>query len=346
MTNSLQDIIKGIEKQNQTMAGLFGLSSLKGLAKMLEQQKKTQLSFSGLRGLTDIARTISQQMKPLDIASMAISNSFAQIAAMQPPKHHSALFSLTSSLSEIAKSNQLLSDKLSSLTTNQLLLSNNLAAIAKSLDQSHLSKFNSLDIALQGISKTYLKNIALTRNWDDISIADEATETVANIAEELLTTTQAITANDLEKLKESIVTELSVLLTKTKTEKAKQFVLDFITIISFLLIFYNPFENHTDKTNAEVIEEVKSQIGKINKSLATKIEYELQKLNKTRVATTNVNLRYSTKHNSKIIGLVKLRQRVTVIEIRHKYLLISYIDKDTNEPKSGFVVKKYFINEK
>ena len=339
---TLQEIIKGIEKQNQATKGLFGLTSLQGLAQVLEQQKKAQFSFSGLSGLTDIARTISQKVKPFDIASMTMGSSFAQLAAMQPSKQHSALFGLTSMLSEIGKSNQLLSNRLSSLTTNQLLLSNNLAAIAKSFDQSHLNKFNSLDIALQGISKSYLKNIASTRNWDDISVADEATETVANIVDELLTTTQAIASVDIDKLKESIIKELSGLLTKTKTEKAKQFVRDFITIISFLLIFYNPFENHTDKTNTEVIEEVKSQIEKINKGLSIQIEQELQKLNKTRLARTDVNLQYSANKNSRIIGLVKRGQQVTVIEIRHKFLLITYIDKETNEPKSGFVMKKYF----
>ncbi len=342
---TIQDIIKGIEKQNQTTSGLFGLTSLQGLAKALEQQKKTQIAFTGLNGLTDIARTISQQMKPFDIATKTFGSSLAQLAAMQPDKQHSALFGLTSSLSEIAKSNQLLSDRLSSLTANQLLLSSNLTAIAKSFDHSHLNKFNGLDIALQGISKSYLKSIALTRNWDDISIADEATETFTNIADELLTTNQPITSNDLDKLKESIITELSGLLIKTKSEKAKQFVLDFIAIVSFLLCFYNPFQIPTDKTNTEVIEEVKNQIEKINKGLSIQIEQELQKLNKTRIARTNVNLRFSASKNSKILGLVKLGQQVTVIEIRHKFLLITYIDKETNEPKSGFVMKKYFEAE-
>jgi hypothetical protein len=346
MTHSLNDIIKGIEKQNPQNDGLLGFSSLHGLSIMLEQHKKANFSFSGLRALTDIAKTISQQMKSLDIASTAMGNSFAQISVMKPPKHHTALFGLTSSLSEIAKSNLQLSNTLSSFTINQLLLSNNLASIANSLGQTHLHKFNSFDIALQGISKSYLKNIALTGICEEISIADEATKTVANIADELLTTTHAIRADDFEKLKVSIITELSGLLIKTKTAKAKQFVLEFITIISFLLIFYNPFVSHADKTNTEVIEGVKSQIEKINKDLAMKIENELHKLNKTRIAITNVNLRYSGKHNSKIIGIVSLGQQVTVIEIRHKYLLISYIDKDTKESKSGFVIKKYFINEK
>jgi hypothetical protein len=346
MTDTAQDIIKGIKKQNQTTKNLFGLSSLQLITQVLEQQKKAQFNLSGLSGLTDIAKTISKQIKPFDVTSMAMGNSIAQLAAIQQPKQHSALFGLTSTLSKIAKSNQLLSDRLSSFTTNQLLLSNNLTAIAKSFDQSHLNKFNSLDITLQRISKTYLKNVALTRNWDDISVAEEATETVANITDELLTTTAQITSENLDKLKESIATALFGLLKRIKTEKAKQLVFEFITIISFLLTFYNSFENHKDKTNTEVINEVKNEIEKISKDFSVQIKQELQKLNKTRIATTNVNLRYSTKHNSKIIGLVKLGQRVTVIEIRHKYLLISYIDKETNEPKSGFVVKKYFEIEK
>lgn len=339
---TLQDIIKSIEKQNQTTQGLFDLTSLQGLAKALEQQQKTQIAFSGLSGLTDIARQISQQMKPIDIATRTMGNSIARLAAFQPPKHYSALSGLTTTLSEIAKSNQLLSDRLSSLTTNQLLLSNNLAAIAKSFDHSHLNKFNSLDIALQGISKSYLSSITKAHDWNEISIVDEATETVAILAEELLTNSKTITSDDLNKLKESIVNELFGLLTKTKTEKAKQFVRDFITIVAFLLCFYNPIEVSTDKTNSEVIEEVKSQIEKINKELSTQIEQELQKLNMTRIARTNVKLRKYPKKNTEIIGLVKQGQQVTVIEIRHKFLLVAYIDKEINEPKSGFVMKKYF----
>lgn len=343
---TLQDIIKGIEKQNQSTQGLFGLTSLQGLAKVLEQQQKTQIVFSGISGLTDIARQISQQMKPIDIASKTMGNSITHLASFQLPKYYSALHGLTNSLSEIAKSNKLLSDRLSSLTANQLLLSNNLAAIAKSFDHSHLIRFNSLDIALQGISKSYLSSISKAHNWNEISIVDEVTETVANIADELVSNAQTITSDDLDKLKESIITELSSLLTKTKTEKAKQFVRDFITIVAFLLIFYNPFANHTDKTNTEVIEEVISQVENISKGLSKQIEQELQKLNKTRVSRTNVNLRKLPKKNAEIIGLVKSGQQVTVIEIRHKFLLIAYIDKETNEPKSGFVVKKYFDIEK
>ncbi|MBQ4912797.1 hypothetical protein J8L85_00010 [Maribacter sp. MMG018] len=347
MMTNLNDIIKTIQKQNQTMQGAFGLSSLQGIASAIEKQNKAQFNFSSLTGLTDIAKTISQQMKQINTSSINAGNSIqAHLDATKYPKNHSALFGLTSTLAEIAKKNQLVSDSLSGFATSQLLLSNNLSAIAKTLSQSHLNSFNSLDIALQGISKTYLRNIALTRDWDDISIAEEANETIANIADGLLDNIEQITAQDLENFKNSIVSELFGLLGKTKTDKARQLIFEIIAIISFLLIFYNPFVIPTDKTNTEITKEIKLDIEKLNQDLSKKIELELNKLNKTRTARTNVNLRYADKKNSKIIGLVKSGQQVTVIEIRHKYLLISYIDMETSEPKSGFVVKKYFNIDK
>ena len=336
-----------MQKQNQTMQNAFGLTSLQAIAAAVEKQNNAHFNLSGLGGLTDIAKSISQQMKPSNGTSMVLGNSIqAQIASIQYPKNHSILFGLTSTLVELAKTNQLASDKLSGFVTSQLLLSNNLTAIAKTLSQSHLNKFNSIDFALQGISKTYLKNVVLTRNWEEISVAEEANETIANIADELLNNTSQITVQDFDNLRQSIVTELFGLLGKTKTDKARQYIFELISVISFLLIFYNPFIIPTDKSNSEVIETTKREIEKISKEFSTKIETELNKLNKTRTARTNVNLRYSEKKNSKVIGLVKLGQQVTVIEIRHKHLLISYIDGETGEPKSGFVTKKYFEVDK
>lgn len=347
MTTNLQDIIKGMQKQNQTMQNAFGLSSLQGIAAEIAKQNKAQFNLSALSGLNDIAKSISQQMKPFNASSILLGNSIqAQLATIQYPKNPSVLFGLTSTLVELAKTSQLASDRLSGFATSQLLLSNNLTTFAKTLSQSHLNQFNSIDIALQGISKTYLHNVALTRNWEDMSVAEEANETIANITDELLNNSSQVTFQDLDNLRQSIVTELFGLLGKTKTAKARQFIFELISVISFLLIFYNPLVIPTDKSNTEVIETTKKEIEKISKEFSLKIETELNKLNKTRTARINVNLRYSEKKNSKIIGLVKLGQQVTVIEIRHKNLLISYIDNDTSEPKSGFVTKKYFDVDK
>lgn len=345
--DTLQEMIKSIQKQNEKMQSAFGgLSSLQNLAETIRKQNETRFNLTGLNGITDIAKTLSHQMKFHSTSTIFESSIQTQLAAQQIPKNNLALFGLTSSLSDIALSNQLISDKLSGFASSQLYLSNSLTAMASTIQQSHLNSFNSLDIALQGISKTYLKDIALTRNWDAISIAEEANETIGNATEELLNKTSRITPKDIDFLRTSIITELSRLLAKTKAQRAKQYIFELITLVGFLLTIYGTFQNTNEISNRDVLNETKIEIEKISSELRTKIDTELAKLNKTRIAIANVNLRFSTKKNSKIIGLVKCGQNVTVIEIRHKYLLISYIDIVTGEPKSGFVMKKYFELEK
>lgn len=344
---TLQDIIRSMNKQNESVQSAFGLSSLQGLAATIANQGQTQINFSALSGLTGIAQAISQQIKPNNgIASFLGSSVQTHLAAIEFSKYDIPFSSLTSTLAEIAKKSRLVSEQLSGFATSQIFLSSSLSEIAKQLDQLHLSKFNSINFAVQGISTAYLKDIAYTHTWEDISVAEAANETIANIADELLTSSPQVTVQDLDNLRQLIVSELFGLLDKTKTDKARQFIIELITIIGFLLTFYGVYQTNSDKSNKEVIYETKMELEKISKVFSEKIEFELNKLNKTRIARTNVNLRNSGKKKATVIGLVKTGQQVTVIEIRHKYLLISYIDIETGEPKSGFVIKKYFELEK
>ncbi len=336
--STLQEMINSMQKQREAITGATRFSPLQELAESIRQQQQS-FNLTALIGITGIAKTLSHRMNPVSATSMAILNSMpAQLAAQQITYNKFALSSLTSSLSAIAKTNHLVSEHLSSLASSQLSLSSSMTAIALAMQESHLNRFNSIDIALQGISKAYIKNIALTSNWEAINIAEEANEAITNATDELLNKTSQVTPKDLDDLRTSIIAELSGLLAKTTFEKARQFILNLITVISFLLTLYTI----SDKTNQDALNETKIEINKIGSELRATINAGFTKLNKMRIATTNVNLRFSAKKNSKIIGLVKLGQQVTVIEIVQKYLLISYIDIETGEPKSGFVVKKYF----
>lgn len=336
--NSLSELIKASQKQNAATQNVFGLDAFKGLAEAIKTQNTLASNLSGLHSLQEIAKAISKQIKSIDATGIALGKSIQS----QLPAYNKPLFSLTTSLSQIAKNNPLVSDRISSLASNQLLISSRLSEIGKAVNQSHLKTFNALDIALQGISKSFLKDIINAHTLEEINVADEANETIAAAADNFVSNTQTITLEDLGNLRTSIVTDLSKLLSKSKSQKAKQFILDLITIIGFILTLYATYRIVSDKSTDDVVIETKREIEKINKELSSKIENELSKLSKAKVANTNLNLRYSTKKNSLIIGKVKKGQRVTVIEIRHKYLLISYLDMTTNEPKSGFVLKKYF----
>lgn len=340
--DKFHDIIKTLQKQNEIRQSALGLASLQNLAAAVAKQNQ-HYDFAGISGLTEIAKAYSKQMKPFNLTKNLIDeNVLGKLAEIQKANMAYPLSNLASTLADLAKKNQLVSNNLSAFATSQIFSSSNLTKIAKALSHSHLSKFNSLDIALKGISNSFLKDISITHNWEDISVAEKANQAVTTVSEEILESNRPITINDLDILKKSIVNELFGLLGKTKTEKARQFVFDLIAVIGFLLTLYGTFVQSSEKSNKEVIQETKKEIEKINKEFSEKIEFELSKLNKTRTSKTKVNLYFSAHKRSKIIGTIKAGQQVTVIEVLHKYLLVSYIDKESKEPKSGFVIKKYF----
>lgn len=74
-------------------------------------------------------------------------------------------------------------------------------------------------------------------------------KTTANITEELINSTPQVTLQDLDNLKQSIVTELYELHWKTNTEKARLFIIELISVIGFLLTFYSVYKSETDISN-------------------------------------------------------------------------------------------------
>jgi len=351
--STIEELMKSMRKQNQILKGNSGLSSFQNLVNSFREQKYKTTYPLGLSAITSSTKSISQFLKPANSLSEVMGKNIISLAAAnQFPKNNFA-WSLSTSLMEIAKHNQLLSDKLSSYASSQLFLSNNLAQIAKAMNQSHLNKFNSFEIAIQGISRTYLREIVKSKDWEEIDFAEQVNETIIAASEVFLSNSTQITTEDIDNFKSSIIDKLLTLLSKTSTKKAASFIFHLLSVISILLTMYSVYQQKSDKTNQDVIDETTKQIEKVRietkqefknftEEISKKIEFELSKLYSKRTATTNVNLRKSPVNNSPIIGLVKIGQDVVVIEIQNKYLLISYQDKDTGEPKSGFVIKKYF----
>lgn len=336
--DSFLNLSKQIQKQSELINST--LAPLKELSGILATQTQLQANYnlSGMNNISNFAKSFSQSMlSSIKVNETIFKNNFKSIF----PENNYALNGLTQSLSQIAMHNKVFSEKLSNYATSQLVLSNNLNIVASIFKDSHLQQFNSIQVAIQGLSKSYLRTIEIDKNWNDIEIAENVNNVISKETEKINEVVN-VTLNDLEKFKDSIIGELNLILSKTKSEKARLFIFDLIAVLGFLISLYSTYQQETSKTTQDVIEEVRDEIQKSNIDLSNRINLELAKLNKTRIAKTDVKLRYSTKKNSKIIGIVKSNQEVSIIEIQHKYLLISYLDKDNGEPKSGFVIKKYF----
>jgi len=239
-----------------------------------------------------------------------------------------------------------LKNQMDGIITNHALLNKRLSSLSSMYAENYVKPLNAMEVALRGISTDFLKNIS----FDDLDVAEEeyvlveeATEAIVTQAESLQSSTDKyVTQESFEKFQIQLFDELQLISSKSKSEKAKVFIFQLMQIISFTVMIFSLHSDSHKMTNKELSEIIDNKFKSHQDQTNTKLDSILSQITKQRLATTNVNLRVNNKKRAAIKGIVKKGQLVSVIETRHKYLLIYYIDKETNEPKSGFVYKKYF----
>ena len=356
--DSLQNIFDKQQKQ-ATLPNILNITSLQVITTIMESLKiNNSNSFSriamaqGIEGawrkqhrncLSEILKANAMLKTNTELANFLNSST---IIAANPlmtklATTKSPFLELTASLAKISQVNKLWTNNISNILTSQVYLASSLQNALRCVNSQHQAAFNNLNIALTGISKSFLKNTITIEQWEEINIVEETNTIISSVINETDSKECIISTNDVfENYKESIVSELSKLLYKTKSQRVKEYVLELITVISLLFSIYS---HNTSLKQEDISNTIKNELSFKYKFLTKEIENVINKyISKTRVARINAKLRYADKKNTKIIGTVKQGQQVTIIEIRHKYLLVSYLDKDTGEPKSGFVLKKYF----
>lgn len=331
--DSLKNINDDISKLNNSVP------EIRSIHKINEDFLKIKGYFenTNLIGISKLSKDVAQQFNRLNYAKPIFNESPYSLAfsTLNSTFEKSSYFNkLNSSLSDIFRYNQVLSNQIANIAKSQYVITSNFDSIAKSIDSNHLNKFNSVNIALTNLSNSFLRNSILHGQWNDINIINETNEGILDATNELANSNDQISKKDLLTLKKSIVEELIPHLTKSKSEKVSQYIRDLISIISLLLTIYSL--SNSNQINYNEI------FGELKKEILEEIYIKNSIFHQQRRATTNVNLRYSNNIKSKKIGLIKKGQNINVIEIKKKWLLISYIDYETGEPKSGYAYKKYF----
>ena len=312
-----------------------GIAAIQGIATAFEKQHKGYLS--EISRTNDIIKVVTAPMSTFNSTAMLAANAWAT----KLEKSQSPLFCLTASLTKISQANKLWADKIADIATSQLYLTSSLQT-ALNFHNRQKAAFDSLNMTIAGVSGAFLKQIAITKTWEDISFVEQTNTIIADAINVTYEEEYVSSANEyIENFKESIISGLSKLLRKTKTKRAKEYILELMTLISFLFGCYS-LKTAPSKENIKLI--IRQELVANKDVLVGEIETAVSKyFSRMRTARIRTNLQYSDKKNAKITGVVQQGQEVTVIETRHKYLLISFIDKETGEPKSGFVLKKYFI---
>lgn len=308
------------------------------------QQNALSPGLTAIAGISQITKILSNQLGNYNHSRNIIGSNLSDnfFIANKIAKQLSPLYELSKTLNEVKFPYAEITKNLAGIGANQLEFSRNLSKILTSINVERLNHFSGFETAIQNISNNFIDRSIKDRDWENLNFAQEVTESISSEADNLVNNTENITLDDLKLFENNVLQELNSLLSKTKSQKAISYITHLITIISFILNLYLIHKDSKDYNNKEVLSQTKKHINNLNSNIDSKFNEVLSKLDKNRIALRNVQLRAKSRKKSQIIGDVHKGQIVTVIEIRHKYLLIVYIDKQSKEPKSGFVVKKYF----
>lgn len=331
-THSLQDLFEALRQQQKIIRNLSGMAAVQtALSPVREMQDQISGSLRLYRENPVVQ--VTKRLRTFD------RNLFKGIPTIPDPTAPMREY-----LSAINRANRLWQEQFAAIaaSTRRLDLAlNNALPRMDTRQQAALGIFNA---ALCGTSATFLKNSSYTQTRQEAAIVGTTNSIVAETLDDVYGS-QNTTAEDtaLDRFREALLTELSKLLTRTTCRRVREFLLELISITSAILAIYSAFtapgkEDIADIVRAELRSAPENQEQEIH-AIAGRY------LAKKRTALFDAPLRYAAAKNARIIGTVKRGQTVTVVETRHKYLLVVYIDTQTQEPKSGFVLKKYFLRQ-
>lgn len=320
MKNSIEQLVQSIIEREQKISSLsaFGTSSL---SRIIAQQAKASEKFNALN--PSISALVAAQMKQ---------------------KERNSIAHLSLPISKLVLRDIEVADKYSRALSSQAVMANSIVELAKSIQAPRYKGFNALDVALKGLAYSHIVEIAKSREWENLEVIEEANSVISEKTAEFIESDQLI---DVDQLKDAIVKELMPLIPKSKGDNSGTgvFIFRVIAIVSLILGTINLYLKLQDRaSNEEFKREMRRNFDDLKKQISHQAiqGVSVKDSLETRVSNTRVNLRYSNHKKSKILGVVDKDQIVTVIEIRHKWLLVFYIDNLTSEPKAGFVYKKYF----
>ena len=324
--NNLQDIFKILHQQQQIMQNLSRISTL---SPVWEMRQTVSDSLRLYRENSPVGR-MTRSFKTFD------RNIFKGIPTISDP-----IAPMRKCLSAINRPNKPWQEQLATVATSWQLLNTSLQNAMPRMDIQQHTAFANFNTALCGISATFLKNIYSTQTWQEAAIVGTTNSIITETLNDVYAGENTFAEDSaLDRFKEAILTELAKLLHRTTHQRAKEYLLELISVISVLLSIYSVCTTPGKRDIAEIVrKELRSALETHKQEIDTLVDRQLAKI---RSARLDAPLKYAPKKKARILGIVKQGQQMTVVETRHKYLLVSYIDMETLEPRSGFVLKKYF----
>lgn len=319
MMTGLDDIFKS----PQWIGSIQNFSELKNeLAKTLVGVSK---SVSGESMLTEIAKNMEKHHK-----MFLIDPSLPAIDAVQQILNFQAKFTIPqATIDAIASINR---------QNEQFLGGVKQLAEALKIQFTEIAKINNLNFALSGISEQIAAIAAQQRNW---SIIDDFEE----VSKQAIEFSEILTKEPTKEATEEHKRQFEILFTLVSTFVKKYGVLGLL-IIDIILRFadmhqyYDFLQQKPELATEEELHKIATKqdsirqfIGAINEQLKIAKEYRI----------TNQGCEVMLKPKTKTLIVSKLPKdfELIVLQVNHKWILVSYFDPKDNLPQTGWILKKY-----
>lgn len=316
--NAITDLAKSFQQQQKTMQSLSGISMLSELTKSMQQQDRLMKSLSGVNMLSDIA-------KSMQMPKTALSPTFSAFDVITKSMKHSN-FGIPQSTF----------DAITSINRQHEQLYGNLRSITDALkiQSPAIAQINSLNFALSGISGQIAALAAEQKNWTIIEDFEEVTEQAIEFSESL---TEEVTEEQQRQF-QILLTLITTFINK-HTQKGI-YTIRFLEVILLFYTYYGIFFPKSELAEKENIRQIDVKLDTVTHYISL-VNEQLKQAKEYRI--TNRVCEVKLKPKSKSLTLTKLPKdlEVIVIQIHHKWILVSYFDPKDNLPQTGWIMKKY-----
>lgn len=313
----LDDILKSAQ-WHQGIQKSLGLSSQ--LSEMFKVQDSITKNLSGLSMATELAKSMQKHHRMFENPTL------------------SAIEAITKSLNLQTKFAipQTTLDAIASINRQHEQLFGGIRAMTEALkiQSPAMAQINNLNFALSGISGEIAAIAAQQRNWTIIDDFKEVTGQAIEFSESLT-----------DEVTEQQKRQFQVLLTLVSAF-VKKYGVQGLLIIDIILRFAG-FHQYYDFLQQKPELPTKQEVNQISVKQDSIIQFisavneQLRQAKEYR--TTNRECEVKLKSKTKTLTVSKLPKdfELVVLQVHHKWVLVSYFDPKDNSPLTGWIMKKY-----
>lgn len=316
------------------------MKELAGVIKSVEWQQIIQKSLVVSPGISEVMKTSERISDSLN-RTIKVSELAKSVWDTHNVFKNQSLLSIEAAVQSLSlqakiEMPQTTIDAISSINRQHEQLFGNLRSITEAINnnQAVFNQINSWQIAFSGISGQLAAIAASQKKWDLVDDFEEITEEAVSLNERIFDE-NGVTKEGLNELK-AFFQRIEIKVDKIDADANKLFW-KVLALLGLALALLSESRNWLPKpeyaTKQEVETVIKEQFGIYEKKLKEDKEF--------RITSRICKVMSKPRLKSLVIEKLPIDFEVTVLQVNHKWVYVTYFSPDDNLPQTGWIMKKY-----